>query len=109
MTREQAAQLVAVLLAAHPTSRIPAETVRLYQLRLSELLDYDVALDAVGDVIDGSPYFPKVAEIKQAYRARLRLQEPEEKLPSPTPEERKRMLAEMRRYQSQIGRPIPDA
>jgi hypothetical protein len=78
----------------------------LYQARLSELLDYEVALDAVGDVIDGSPYFPKIAEIKEAYRARRRRAPREEKLPNPSPEERQRVLAEMKRWTSQIGRPI---
>jgi hypothetical protein len=109
VTRSEAAKLVRLLKAAHSTKPVPADTVKLYESRLAvPELHYEIALEAVRGLIDSSPYWPKVAEIKTAYRetsARRRSLEPAPPLPEVSPQEREWTLAAMREYMARIGRP----
>jgi hypothetical protein len=116
VTRQQAGQLVALLRTAYPTKSVSADTLKLYESRLARQgagsLHFEIAREAILELIDVEKFWPSVAEIKQAYRdvsARHRGQEKPEELPEPSPEEKQRMLAQMREYMVAIGRSMEPA
>lgn len=76
MTEAQAVALVAVLQAAYPRQELREETIRLYAAMLRDL-EFVSAEQAVKRIIASSPYWPAIAEIRNA------VAEAETGLPSP--------------------------
>jgi hypothetical protein len=79
MSPEQAADLVATLRAAYPSSRnaAHADTAQVYASLLSPL-DHDLASAAVRELIGRSRSFPTFAEIRRAYRLQAAAQRREQ-------------------------------
>lgn len=110
MTAQEARQIVALLRAAYPMKSVPAETLKLYESQLTTpRLHYEIAHEAVLELVNVEKFWPSVAEVMTAYRevsARRRTQEPSPALPEPSQEEREQTLAAMREFMAGIGRPM---
>lgn len=65
MTSIEAAKIIATLIAAYPRVDISEETTKLYAKFLQDL-DYHQVQAAVVKHIATSPYFPTIAELRQA-------------------------------------------
>ena len=103
MTRAQEESLVAVLRATHPRQPVPAETVALYVDRLMGL-DYEPARLAVIELVNTVTFWPSVADVRDAYKARRPKPKVNVDNYEPTEQERLDMLEKVRAYASTIGR-----
>jgi hypothetical protein len=105
MTIDQAAALVTALRAASfAGAKQDEQTFRLYE-RKFQTLDYELARDAVDNVIDDQKWWPTWAQIRKAYleqaavrRRQLEHQEATALLAEPTDAERREQLALMQTY-----------
>lgn len=105
MDRSQAEILLARLVAAYPRERLEEANIELYAERLERLRDFETAYRAVDLLIDGSPRFPTVAEIRTAYK-RERRDQPALPLPPMTEAERQENLRMAREMARRVGRPL---
>lgn len=69
MNRQEAFALIGVLAAAFPQRKVEADTVRVYARSLEDL-PYDIAREALSDVVRSSVHFPSIAEIRRAVAER---------------------------------------
>jgi hypothetical protein len=107
MTATEAQRLLDVLKGAYPHRKnVGEDTERVYRTLLADL-DYELAQQAVRDVISDIKFWPAFAEIKKAYTRRrshaIHLEEDEERRAlqaEPTEEER---LAQLERMQAYIA------
>ena len=67
MNQQEAAKVVAMLMAAYPNARVPDGTVALYETMLLEF-DRDRCVQAVRTIIRSSKFMPTIAEIVTAYQ-----------------------------------------
>lgn len=73
MTRQQAEELVALLVAAFPYPQPPVATLALYAGELERLDDADLALAAIQTLYrDGAERLPTIAAINGVYRKALK-------------------------------------
>lgn len=106
MSRAQLAHLLGRLTDAFPSMAHRAERIRSWTGFLADR-DFDVADQAVADVLATSSRAPSVAVLADSYgrveaaqrREQLRI-ENETELPEPSADERERVLQEMRAYVS---------
>jgi hypothetical protein len=102
VTPLEAERIVAGLKAAHPTRRIPKESLELYARQLTKLT-YESARDAVEHLILTSPHWPQLQEIFAETKARRPQREDREELPPPMSPE---LAAEIKAYTATLGRGI---
>lgn len=69
MNRPSIEYAITRLVAAYPQTKVSPETVAIYTDRLSDL-PTDQLVEAIDDVIAESKFFPTVADIRSAHKAR---------------------------------------
>ncbi len=110
MTDAEARQLVAVLAGAYPNRKNASSlTDELFRLKL-EKLDYQLARDAISDLIDDQKFWPAWSELRALYdehanarRTAQQRAELDELLAEPTDDEKREQLALMQQYVTTCG------
>ena len=111
MTSAQAVSLVAALKAAHPTRRVPADTINLWEQRLQPL-EHNKASVAMSDLIDHQKFWPSIAEFLDHYRQHVERERREQRRDDayepldPNSEEGRRVVEQMRAYVAAMGRSL---
>jgi hypothetical protein len=105
VTEAQSSSVVTALLAAYPDATLEPESFELYVRQLSRLEDFPRAQRTVQQLIEESPRFPSIAEIRGVYR-RLRAfdGDPGRELERGTEE----MPEEVRAWVEAIGRDVDE-
>lgn len=96
MTKSEAIETVAMLMACYPTAQFPEGTVAAYEAFLSEL-ELDRTRAAIRDIVRTSRFMPTIADIVSAYEA-LAPRKPETHYPlfKPAPSGRNMPPAELK-------------